>query len=240
MLYNSLMDSPLVVQPDRIRGYVVILFIIWFIIALFGVVKAVVHPQQMAVLGPLGDWFGVFNPLLGLATVLATLLNLHYLTVQVVDQRTLAQDQKLHDLKSLLREKLEIIVIDTRRYIEICVGNTPLTAEEATLDWHNRFTIERIAAMAGPEMLTRLYFPTLEPHVKAIMDANEAFTKSALEVATKENGYYKTMLGASLAEKTKNIGDAYQEFFVFVMKNAEQIIDGARPVIEIRRPTKNA
>jgi uncharacterized membrane protein len=227
------MFSSITIKADRIRGHVLVLFVVWFLVALFGIFHALVIPEKMAVLGPLGDWFGVLNPIFGLITVLAALLNLHYLTVQVADQRKVAENQKRHDLRNLLREKLENVVLGTRQYIALCVGSAPLSVDQVTMQWLDQYLLTRVAAMAGPEILTRLYFPLLRPHIEAIMTSNEALSTCLRTVGIAHCDFDKRKLFGEMQGEIKALNKVYQDFFAFVMNNSDTIISGSPVMVQM-------
>lgn len=213
-------------RPNRIIGHGLVLFVLWFLVALYGVFNAFVRPENMPVLGTLGDWFGVFNPILGFATVLATLLNLHYLTAQIRDQKVLADDQKRHDLENLLREKLEETLVAARKYTRVCY-DFPQSATNADLVWYEKNVNDRDGLFGVVEMLGNLYFPNLKPFIKEMDKLDTDLSDFGFEIATEPSSKSKIEMVEQFIEKAAKIEDSYLRLLSHVIENMDSVITGS-------------
>lgn len=70
-------------------------FVAWLIFLGYGMVMMSVHPEAMGVHGQLGDMFGVANSFMTFFAVLGAVINIRYLSIQIEEQRAIAEEQKV-------------------------------------------------------------------------------------------------------------------------------------------------
>ncbi|MEN3940691.1 hypothetical protein WJU23_05300 [Prosthecobacter sp. SYSU 5D2] len=209
---------------EKIKGVVMIAFIVWLVILGIGLVTIVVKPESLALAGQFGDMFGFFNSIASMVTMGFAIWTLHSQSEQLNAQRLLAEQQKIHEVRGMLREKLETVMIGLRRYIEICLSEAAVGDEQIEISWNNSYVVSRSTALAVPEILLGLHFPAFKAELHLLQEADSAisdYLRQYVHVTDQdEREFHFCAFQILVISATWE----YQKMFAKIMNNGEAII----------------